>query len=46
MRRGRRIAIVALARRLAGIVYAMWRDGAPYDASRIRMPRTRAASAG
>ena len=27
-RRGKRIAVVALARRLAGIVYAMWRDGA------------------
>ena len=26
-RRGKRIAIVALARRLAGIVYAMWRVG-------------------
>jgi transposase len=25
-RRGRRIAVVALARRLAGILYAMWRD--------------------
>jgi transposase len=46
MRRGRRIAIVALARRLAGIVYAMWRDGTPYDARRIRMPRPRAASGG
>jgi transposase len=44
-RRGRRIAIVALARRLAGIVYAMWRDGVPYDASKIRMPRSRAAAA-
>jgi transposase len=35
-RRGKRIAVVALARRLAGIVYAMWRDGAPYDGTRIR----------
>ena len=26
-RRGRSIAAVALARRLAGILYAMWRDG-------------------
>jgi transposase len=26
LRRGRRIAIVALARRLAGILFAMWRD--------------------
>jgi transposase len=29
-RRGRRIAIVALARRLAGILYAMWRDQQSY----------------
>ncbi len=35
-RRGKRIAVVALARRLAGILYAMWRDGVAYDAHRIR----------
>jgi transposase len=35
-RRGKRIAVVALARRLAGVLYAMWRDGVPYDAQRIR----------
>jgi transposase len=29
-RRGRRIAIVALARRLMRIVYAMWRDAQPF----------------
>ena len=28
-RRGKRIAVVALARRLAGILYAMWRDATP-----------------
>ena len=33
-RRGRRVAIVALARKLAGILYAIWRDGTVYDASR------------
>ena len=38
-RRGKKIAVVALARRLAGILYAMWRDGVPFDASRIRGPR-------
>ena len=36
LRRGKRIAVVALARRLAGILYAMWRDAAPYDAHRLR----------
>lgn len=29
-RRGKRIAVVALARRLARILFAMWRDGADY----------------
>jgi len=29
-RRGKRIAVVALARRLARILYAMWRDGKEY----------------
>jgi hypothetical protein len=37
-RRGSRIAVVAVARRLAGILYAMWRDGAPYDPDKIRRP--------
>ena len=35
-RRGKRIAIVALARRLAGIVYAMWRDQMPYEGRKVR----------
>jgi transposase len=30
--RGKRIAVVALARRLAGVLWAMWRDGTVYDA--------------
>jgi transposase len=38
-RRGKRIAVVALARRLAGILYAMWRDNARYDATKLRVPR-------
>jgi hypothetical protein len=29
-RRGTRIAVLALARKLAGILYAMWRDGTVY----------------
>lgn len=29
-RRGKKIAIVALARKMAGILYAMWRDRRPY----------------
>jgi transposase len=46
-RRGKRIAAVALARRLAGILYAMWRDGTPYDVTKLKTgrsaPRARAA---
>jgi transposase len=34
-RRGKRIAVIALARRLAGVLWAMWRDGQPYDPSRV-----------
>lgn len=30
-RRGKRIAVVALARRLAGVLWAMWRDDTVYD---------------
>jgi transposase len=30
-RRGKRIAVIAVARRLAGILFAMWRDGRVYD---------------
>jgi transposase len=29
-RRGRRVAIVALARKIAGVLYAIWRDGSTY----------------
>ncbi len=33
-RRGKRIAVVALARKLAGILYAIWRDETTYDQRR------------
>ena len=39
-RRGRAIAAVALARRLAGIRLALWRDGTDYDATKVRGPLT------
>lgn len=45
VRRGNRIAVVALARRLAGILYAMWRDNAPYTATKVRGPRAPIARA-
>jgi transposase len=33
-RRGNMIAVVALARKISGILYAIWRDGKTYDPSR------------
>ena len=33
-RRGKGIAVVALARKLAGVLYALWRDGSTYDPRR------------
>lgn len=34
-RRGRRIAVVALARRLSRIMYAVWRDGSSFDVTKF-----------
>ena len=31
LRRGKKVAVVALARRLARILFAMWRDGRPFE---------------
>lgn len=39
-RRGTSVAIVALARRLAGILFAMWRDGTAFDAAQLGRRRT------
>jgi transposase len=38
LRRGKHIAIVALARKLAGILFAIWRDQSTYRASRGAEP--------
>ena len=35
-RRGKKIAAVALARKLAGILYAMWRDGTSFGTQAAR----------
>jgi transposase len=35
-RRGKMIATTALARRLAGVMYAIWRDGTRYQPSLLR----------
>lgn len=34
-RRGKRVAVVAVARRLAGILWALWRDGSVFDPARL-----------
>jgi transposase len=39
-RRGKRIAVVALARKLAGILFAIWRDGSLYARERTANPPT------
>lgn len=44
-RRGKKIAVVALARRIAGVLYAVWRDGAPFNAARLRRRRPRVIAA-
>ena len=36
-RRGKKVAMVALARRLARTLFAMWRDGTEYQAKRVRV---------
>ena len=35
-RRGSRVAVVALARKLAGILFAMWRDGTGFAAGDLK----------
>ena len=35
VRRGKRVAAIALSRRLAGILYALWRDGTAYEPQRV-----------
>ena len=44
-RRGKKIAIVALARRLARLLYAMWRDGTDYQPAKIRTHQTHTPTA-
>ena len=42
-RRGQRVAVVALARKLGGILYAMWRDGSAYEPAKLARVRRRKA---
>ena len=43
-RRGKQIAVMALARRLARILFAMWRDQTDYQAEQVRTDRSRPPS--
>ncbi|MFO0571539.1 MAG: IS110 family transposase [Polyangiaceae bacterium] len=42
-RRGRRVAVIALARRLVGILWAMWRGGTVYDPEHLARASDRGA---
>jgi transposase len=44
LRRGKRVAAVALARRLAGLLFALWRDESEFHAARVRAPGNRTAA--
>jgi len=43
-RRGRRVGIVALARRLATLLYTLWRTGTPYRGGTVRIRHAEVAS--
>jgi transposase len=45
VRKGKQIAAVALARRLARILYAVWRDGKPYSPRELERPSQHANQA-
>lgn len=36
-RRGKKVAVIAVARKLAGILWSMWKHGSVYDAERLRL---------
>jgi transposase len=40
-RRSKKIAVIALARRLAGVLWAMWRDGTPYNPAHLASASSR-----
>jgi transposase len=39
-RRGKRVAVVALARKIAGVLYAMWRNGTTYNPLHRAVPES------
>ena len=40
-RRGKRVAVVGLARRLVGVMWALWRDGTVYEPARVGLASAR-----
>ena len=44
-RRGKQVAVMALARKLAGVLYAMWRDGSQYTREHNQIPRAPSVAA-
>lgn len=44
-RRGKKVATIAMARKLAGVLYAMLRDGCDYDASKLIKAKWEATAA-
>jgi transposase len=40
-RRGKRVAVVGLARRLVGVMWALWRDGTVYEVARVGLASAR-----
>lgn len=45
-RRGKKVAVMALVRKLAGVLFAMWRDGKPYDPRHESMGKVERARGG
>ena len=43
-KRGRRIAVIAMARKLATVMWSMWRHGVAYDAGRASIARAQPSS--
>jgi transposase len=37
-RRGKRVAVIALVRKMAGVLFAMWRDGSDYNTDHRKVP--------
>ncbi|MGH7327180.1 MAG: IS110 family transposase [Polyangiaceae bacterium] len=43
-RRGKLVAAIALASKIAGVLFALWRDGTEYDAAHVKKQKAEAAA--